>query len=150
MGRSDSGHDDDGLLDDLSDAVRSRGSVPASYAEAARAAYTWRTIDAELAMLAYDSSVSEPVRVRGTGSPRVLVFGSGDLTVHLEVRDGGLTGQLDPPRPGRVGLEEAARGVVCRATVEDDGFFTLDCPTSGPVRLRLAENPLTVTEWLTF
>lgn len=153
MGATDSGHDDDGLLDDLRAAVDAGRSVPASYTEAARAAFTWRSIDAELALLSYDSSMAEPVGVRGVGSTRVLVFGNDDLTVHLEVRARGVTGQLDPPRAGRVSLEDPSRGAICRSTVEADGFFVLECQTAGPVRLRIDGDPPTaaptLTEWLT-
>jgi hypothetical protein len=150
MGRTDSGRAADDLIDDLRAAVRSGRSVPASYAEAARAAFTWRSIEAELALLSYDSSISGPVVARGAAPPRVLVFGSADLTVHLEVRDRIVRGQLDPPRAGRVSLEEASRGVVSASAVEEDGFFVLACPGAGPVRLRLVGDLPTVTEWLIF
>jgi hypothetical protein len=147
------GHSDDDLFDELRDAVRARRSVPTAYVEAARAAYTWRSIDAELASLTltYDSAASEPEPVRGadTGPPRVLVFESGDLSVHLEVLPHVVTGQLMPPRAGRISLE-ASHGVVCRAEVEDDGFFVMARPADVPVRLALVADDSMVTDWLHF
>ena len=84
--------------------------VPQLLEDAARAAFTWRTVDAELAELMRDSAeaASEEeagVLVRGRHGPRQLSFESPQLGIELEVTETGprerrLAGQLLPPEGG--------------------------------------------------
>ncbi len=48
--------DDDQLLEVLRDALTTAREVPPGLVAAGKAAYSWRTIDAELAALTYDSA----------------------------------------------------------------------------------------------
>ena len=85
--------------------------VPPLLDEAARAAFTWRTVDAELAELMRDSADAEEeagaLLVRGGGGPRQLSFESPRLGIELEVvatgpRERRLDGPAAPagrPRP---------------------------------------------------
>ena len=95
-------------------AMRAAGTaldpVPDLVIEAAKAAWTWRTIDAELAELTYDSWTDdkELAGVRGAvaaPSSRLLSFEARDLAVELEIVVEGdrrrLVGQIVPPSPGR-------------------------------------------------
>ena len=62
--------------------------VPPLLDDAARAAFTWRTVDAELAELMRDSADAEEeagMLVRGGGGPRQLSFESPRLGIELEV-----------------------------------------------------------------
>ena len=82
--------DDDRLLEDLGAALR--GVAPASEAmlAAGEAAYAWRTVDAELAALCYDSHLDGELLMRGgsvsAGLPtRSLVFEGRALSVDIEI-----------------------------------------------------------------
>ena len=80
--------------------------VPQLLDEAARAAFTWRTVDAELAELMRDSAEAPRRRrgllVRGGSGPRQLSFESPRLGIELEV---------DRDRPARTA---PARASCCR------------------------------------
>ncbi len=87
--------------------------VPDDVVEAAKGSYSWRTIDAELAELAYDSTAdATPLAgVRGVARTRTLSFEAPDLTVEVEVEEAGartVTGQLVPPQPATVELRQPA------------------------------------------
>jgi hypothetical protein len=117
--------------------------VPQLLDEAARAAFTWRTVDAELAELTRDSAEEEAgALVRGGRGPRQLSFESPRLGIELEVtatgpRERRLEGQLLPPasvtvtveRPGEDGLSVQS---------DDLGRFVLDGVRAGAVRLHVA------------
>ena len=71
---------------------------------AAKAVWTWRTIDAELAELAHDSLFDEDALagVRGASTLRALSFAAGSVFIELEVSEDrdrrGFVGQV-MPRP---------------------------------------------------
>jgi hypothetical protein len=152
------GHDGDGaLIDELRRVVELVDPVPARVLDAARASFTWRTIDAELAELAYDSMLeaSREALVRASGAGRVLTFDSPGVSVELEVTSVGSTrrllGQLVPPQPAAIEIRHPA-GMV---TVDADalGRFSADGIPAGPVSLvcRLTDGapPKTIaTDWL--
>jgi hypothetical protein len=145
--------DDDVLMDELKAAVRDRQEVPPAFAEAAKAAYTWRRIDEELELLtlSYDSSVADRAAVRGptTSLERILVFESEDVTMTLEVGPEVLMGQVVPARPKRVVLEVAS-GPGDEVEADDSGFFLLRRPPAGPIRLTWHDGDLgVVTDWVT-
>ena len=59
---------------------------PADVNEFAKAALSWRTIDADLAQLSYDSSEeSNSVSVRGVATSRLLAFEAEELTIDLSM-----------------------------------------------------------------
>src|SRR2546425_157833 len=78
------------LLAELRLASAAREPVPPRVLEAARAAYTWRLIDAELAELIADSALEAQVAgvrggVRGEQMPRLVTFEvAGGTTLELE------------------------------------------------------------------
>src|SRR5215204_6307751 len=82
--------------------------VPAALVGAARASFTWRTIDAELAELTSDSAL-DAAAVRSTRAPRLLTFTAGETTLVVQVAplaagqetERRLLGQLVAPRPAR-------------------------------------------------
>lgn len=143
------------MLSALAEAGRLE-AVPVEAAAAAKSGFAWRTLDAELAALTYDSDVAEDamagMRSTGTTVPRALTFEASGLTVELEVveADGGrrLLGQLVPPQPGTVEV----RQFTATTTVEADevGRFTVSGIRSGPVSLRCESQgggAAVVTDW---
>lgn len=143
---------DDSLMDELKAAVRGPSTVPDHLLEAGRAAFAWRGVDEELELLtlSYDSSLAEPVAVRGPAvtTERIMVFESEDVTMTLEIGGQVLMGQVVPARPDRVTLEDA-NGAVDETEADNSGFFLLRRPAAGPVRLKWhADGSAVVTEWV--
>jgi hypothetical protein len=92
------GWDEDDLLEQLRTAVRGAGVPTPTMVAAGEAAFSWRTVDAELAALTHDSLVGGSVLVRGGDAvPRSLVFEGRRLSVELDEAEEGLVGQLRPP-----------------------------------------------------
>ncbi|MDG4830809.1 hypothetical protein O7627_16050 [Solwaraspora sp. WMMD1047] len=134
--------DDNTLLTELGEALREAGPVPQEFETSARAAFTWRTVDAELALaeLTFDSACdAEPAGLtrsggRDAGAARTLAFRSGPVVVEIEVTEAGIVGQLSPASGGRV-TARTANGAYDEAAVDPVGFFSLAAPPPGPVRL---------------
>jgi hypothetical protein len=121
--------DDDQLLAALGEALRSADSVPAEFIAIGREAFPWRGIDAELAILTYDSIVegadAELAGVRAEqASLRYLTFTAGEFTLEIEVTIDAVLGQLIPPGPGRVEVRTADDTVV-KAVIDQGGGFTI-------------------------
>lgn len=161
---------DDELLAELRAMLGELDPVDPGLLEQARQAYSWRTIDAELAELSYDSFADREVLaavrdggVPGTG-PRLLGFGtdlSGDeedpLTVEVEVTAGAgrgsLVGQLMPPRSALVHVErfDARTGRTDPVPADDLGRFRIDPVPVGPVRLRIDTGDRVIeTSWVSY
>ncbi len=125
--------------------------VPADAVAAARSAFAWRTMDAELAELTADSAIDAfAAGVRGSTMPALLTFEASGLTIELEVSAIGgerrLIGQLVPPAPGAV--EVRHRGGVVSVKADTMGRFSVDGVTAGPVNLRCAADMTVVeTDW---
>jgi hypothetical protein len=129
--------DEAAVLTELGAALREADEVPDEFVAAALAALTWRTIDAELAELTFDSAadVALATRTRYGASARTLTFGAGEVSVEIEVTEAGIVGQLSPSAGGSVVCQTPA-GTFDEAPVDDVGCFVLRTPPSGPVRLR--------------
>ncbi len=140
--------DDDRLLEDLRAALRRAGGPTPVTAATGEAAFTWRTVDAELAVLAEEPAAAGPPPLRGAPpGPRTLAFRGTRLSVELEATGTGLVGQLVPPTTGEVVLQGCG-GDLGRARADELGCFTLDHPPGDLVRMR-CETPAggLVTEW---
>lgn len=83
------------LPDYLVDALFSQ-EPPAEAVDLVKNAFTWRTIDAELMELSYDS-VLDTAGVRDADATRTMEFTAGDLTIVTEIASGYVRGQLTPP-----------------------------------------------------
>jgi hypothetical protein len=127
---------------------------------AAVAAFAWRTVDAELAELAYDSAVDAGLALRSSAGDgvRALSFTAGEATVELELADGEVLGQLLPPGPAEVVLQrldeagrpgEAPGGAECALRASDAGFFAAPVPGGRAFRLwcRRPGGGWLVTDW---
>jgi hypothetical protein len=147
---------DDELLDELRSIAARVDPTPEFVLSAAKAAYTWRTIDDELAELTFDSALEEQGAgaVRGGEVPRALTFETPEVTIELEVTVSGdarsIVGQVVPPEAGRAEIRHT--GGVAKADVDELGRFTVKQVERGPVSIRLhrssAPDAPVVTDWL--
>lgn len=133
------GQDDDGLLGELRERLGADPPPPAVVA-AARAAFTLRGIDAELAALVADSEADDQslAGVRGAADGRLLTFESAAVTIELEVspgRDGNrVVGQLAPSGTGAVEILHS--GGTTAVEADAHGRFAVGGVPPGPFRLR--------------
>jgi hypothetical protein len=144
--------DDDELLAFLDDALRSEGEVPPDFIAAGKAAFAWRTIDAELAALVYDSE-REPAltRAQTTADLRALTFASANVTIDLELTDTGLIGQVIPAPPTAEIDVQTAAGVAVTVSADELGCFTIRAIPQEPFRLRCRAGDTidVLTTWIT-
>lgn len=143
--------DDERFVAELGEALG--GDPPPAVVEAAKAAWTWRDIDAELASLTYDSALDDqqPVTVRAElAIIRRMTFQSPDsrITIELEVGDGALLGQVWPGQEGEVEVHTMT-GTTSAPIDEVGGFLVRPLP-SGLFRLycRVGETIRVVTTWI--
>jgi hypothetical protein len=142
--------DDDELLLFLDEALRTEGEVPPDFIAAGKAAFTWRSIDAELAALVYDSEREPALTRTQTADLRALTFASAHVTIELERADSGLLGQVVPPAPALIDVQTAA-GVTASVTADELGCFTIRDIPREPFRLRcrVGETIDVLTTWIT-
>jgi hypothetical protein len=144
---------DEQLLSRLAEALDIAEPLPDAVLEAAKATFTWRTIDAELAALVFDSATEELAGVRSSEATRQMTFRTPGVEIELVVvseTSRRLVGQLVPPQAAEIELhhEEGTR------TVQSDnlGRFAFQDIPVGSVRLtcRLAGDLEAViqTEWI--
>ncbi|GAA1570865.1 hypothetical protein GCM10009789_25470 [Kribbella sancticallisti] len=144
--------DDDRLLEVLRDALTTARAVPAGFVETGKAAYAWRTIDAELAALTYDSEwdTAELALTRAENATlRTLTFSSDVLTIELELTPHEVLGQISPPQGGTVRLSTDAEDAGT-AEIDDLGFFVVRPAPAHPFRLvlQLAAGVAVLTGWI--
>jgi hypothetical protein len=145
--------DDERLMAALSGALRARRAVPPWFVEAARSAYAWHNIDAELAELTYDSSRDRDLGAAlrsESASIRALSFNSPHLTIELEVADDSLLGQIMPVQEGTIEAQTQA-GASMAAAVDKLGCFAIEPIPPSPFRLHChtADGTDVVTGWIT-
>jgi hypothetical protein len=147
---------DDHLMEELRLAGLVVDPVPERVVFSAKSSLSWRTIDAELAELTYDSALDDERRslVRGAATTRLLTFEAGGLTVDVEVegtdRELRLVGELAPGQRAVIVVGHAEG--TTEVETDDDGRFRTEGIPAGPVSLgvRLATGGATVqTEWIT-
>ncbi len=129
--------EDEQLLVALGHAVRARESVPADFVTAAKNAFAWHNIDAELAQLTYDSTRDldpAPSTRTETASIRALTFTSAHLTIELEVTPESLIGQVVPGQPGTIKVQQNV-GAETAVTADEIGLFAIEPIPSGSFRL---------------
>jgi hypothetical protein len=142
------GWDDDTLLANVGQAIDYAGPLDKAV-DAGIAAFTWRTIDDELARasLVFDSLVESTTRAAIDESAQMLVFEADSITLEIEINPGHITGQVVPPTVGTIEVQ-SPDGVVAQATIQDYGSFRIEVRTRGPVRLRLhGPTASAVTDW---
>jgi len=126
----------------LSEAILSSGPPPEAV-ELVKAALTWRTIDAELLELSYDS-VLDVAGVRDAAAVRTMEFVVDELSILIEVDGTSITGRVIPAASGEVVAESPTSSLS--EVISESGAFSFGELPSGPVRLvlRLGES-----EWST-
>ncbi len=147
------GWDDDELLAALGEAIRAREGVPPAFVEAAKNAFAWHNIDAELAQLTYDSSRDskyEPSLRAEAASIRALTFTSPHLTIELEVTQDSLVGQIIPVQAGMIGVRPRD-GAETEFPADEIGCFSIRPLPPGPFRLhcRTSAGIDALTGWIT-
>lgn len=143
---------DDELAARLGRALARLDPVPREVVAAAKASGSWRSVDAELAVLLRDSVLEreESVGVRGGGA-RLLTFTSPDVTVELQVLGAGrgLVGQVSGSGP--VSVEVCAGAERVPLETDDLGQFSAGTVPPGPVSFRMTDvesGVVTQTEWV--
>jgi hypothetical protein len=143
--------DDEQFLAELREALG--GDPPSRVVESAKAAWTWRDIDVELASLTYDSALDDqqPVTVRAElAVVRRMTFQGGDsgVSIELEVGDEALIGQVWPAEEGEVEVHTVADTIV--ASIDEVGGFIVRPLPSSPFRLycRVGSTTRVVTTWV--
>ena len=148
---------DDELMAELGKAVAERDAVSERRRAAAKAAFTWRAVEEELAELLHDSALEAGAAVRSVvDAPRMLSFGLSGVILELEVSDGEVLGQVI--------AEGAATAYGVHATVilrrpdtpdrrveaDGAGFFRIDDVGPGPARFLVDQAGWTLTTpWVT-
>jgi len=156
-GLEEAGPEEARLEQELRELAARLDPVPDRLVQAAVDAYAWRTVDADLAELVFDSLADreDAALVRGRQQERLLSFQASDLTIEVEVTAAGvsrrLTGQLIPPQQAMVEIRH--RDEVVTLESDELGRFSADSLPAGPVSLRCApgaggaRSPV-VTDWV--
>ncbi len=124
--------DDHVLLDELAALLHSRNEPPPEVLTAAREIFTWRTVDAEIAALTYDSLLDDaPVAVRAVEPPRILTFAVEALTIEVEMDSSPLgrrlLGQLVPAQAAELELR-SGDDILAGGSADELGRFVLALP----------------------
>ena len=148
-------HDDEELMAELAAAVTEEAAVSDRRRAAAKAAFTWRTVDAELADLLHDSALDPGAAVRSAGDgPRTLSFRRAAVTLEVEVDGETVLGEVIDEHEG----EAAPATVILQRPDADDrtaiadasGFFRFDGVEPGSVRFVVARAGWSlITPWAT-
>jgi hypothetical protein len=157
QGEAATGDGDDRLVDELRRITEIVDPVPTRVLEAARGSFTWRTIDADLAELAYDSAIDPEAAalVRNSTPRRLLSFESPELSVEMEVTsvasERRLVGQLVPAQTAAIEIRHPGGALAVAA--DELGRFAADGVAPGPVSVvcRMGEGPgsrTIATDWL--
>lgn len=135
----------------VGEALAARREVPASWREAAQAAFIWREVDRELLELTYDSQREVVAAVRGDAG-HILEFSGGGLVLEVELIGLRVIGQLSATDAAQVAGDvvlERANGSSTTGATDETGFFVLECHSAGPVRFAVSAGATRlVTEWV--
>jgi hypothetical protein len=139
--------DDEGLMEELAQAMAQVTEVPDHRREAARAAFSWRTIDEELLALTHDSLELADAAVRGALAVRTLGFESDGLSLEIEVDGDRVYGQVLDVDVDELVVESVDDGSQ-NVPVDSSGVFSVVVP-AGPVRFGiLVDGVLRRTPWI--
>lgn len=139
------------LLAELREALRTADEVPAEFVAAGKAAFAWRTVDAELAALTEEMSGEAALAgMRAEQAVvRALSFRTASMSIELEVTAEAILGQVVPPSAGRVEVQ-SHEGTERESMVDESGWFTIRPLPSTIFRLHLSTGSGdVVTEWIT-
>ena len=125
--------------------------VPSDVVAFAKAAFTWRDIDAQLAELEFDSAEEDvPTGVRSATTVRMMSFQAGQWMIDIEYDEtaGRLIGATSPP--ARYSVDLHTSGAKFTTESDDLGRFTADGVAPGPLGmvLRFARGQAVKTQWV--
>lgn len=143
--------EDQEIIQQLRNGLASAEPVPSDVTEFAKAAFTWRDIDAELADLEFDSIEEDlPAGVRSSATARMVSFQAGQWMLDLEYDETSNTimGHISPATSFTVELHLPG----ARFSVESDehGRFEAHDVSTGPVSLvlRMTDGQVIKTRWI--
>ena len=147
-------HDqDEQLLRDVAQAIAEADEVPEAVLDAAKASFTWRTVDAELAELVFDSASEELAGVRSSpAATREMTFRAPGVEIEVAVLSEGsrrIVGQLVPPQRAEIELRYGSE--VKRVVSDNLGRFALHDVPVGPISLRCTfgeDASVVQTDWM--
>ncbi|MEV0201404.1 hypothetical protein [Nonomuraea sp. NPDC050691] len=145
---------DEETLAELAVAIRAAEEVPREVVASAQAAFTWRSIDDELARLAYDSETDgerTAALTRSESAPlRALTFACHSLTIELEVAGDALVGQIVPGQVTDINVRVLS-GVTATVRSDEVGGFTIRPIPDHPFHLqcRTGDGVRVSTSWIT-
>ena len=139
------------LVAGLRKALEASDPVPGDVAEFAKAAFTWRDIDAELAQLEFDSAEEDlPAGVRSSATARMMSFQVGQWMLDIEFDDlsGRLIGAISPEASYSVELHTP--GALFMTESDDVGRFEAEGIRPGPLSLvlRFSHRSVIKTQWV--
>jgi hypothetical protein len=122
--------------------------------EDARAAFAWRDLAAQIALLEFDSAVDDEglARVRAGSGIRRLNFHHRTIRLAVEVHrvEGRVVGRVEPAAQMSVEVRHLQGAIP--AVVDDLGFFTCDGVPRGAISIRCrpaGPDSVIDTEWVT-
>lgn len=146
------------LLVELRHVAARLDPIPVELDASVRASLAWRTLDAELAALTYDSVDDDRALagVRSSGDARLLHFETDGISVELQVTTDGerrdLVGEIAPAAPAEISLRHAEATSVIHT--DEHGRFRAEGlpagPTSLQVRLAGQTDAVVTTDWVAF
>ena len=137
------------LLARISDAFdHDLDPIPVRLTAAAIDAYGWRTVDAEIAELLFDSADADLVGVRGTSTERrSFRFGADDFVLRVHLTAATLIVMVEPPLS--VGCRVASDDGVADHRTDELGELVVDAPEL-PFRVEVdLPGGTIVTPWIT-
>ncbi|HEX6301557.1 MAG TPA: hypothetical protein VF148_13920 [Acidimicrobiia bacterium] len=151
MSEFNQSREDEKLLAMLRKALADSDAVPSDVVAFAKAAFTWRDIDAELAELDFDSADEDlPAGVRSSTTLRMISFQAGQWMIDIEYDEaaGRLIGATSPP--ARYTVELHTSGASFMTESDDMGRFTADGIARGPLGmvLRFTRGQVVKTQWV--
>ena len=122
--------------------------IPTRLSDAARSAFGWRRVDAELAEILFDSAEGELVGIRGTNTDRrSFRYAANDFVIRVHLTDETLIAMVEPPVsvPCRV----VSDGSSTDHRTDDLGELAIDLPDL-PLRIEVdLPSGTIVTPWIT-
>lgn len=138
--------DDDELMAHLGGIAQVLDPVPPHVSELARAAFTLRRLDDELAELIDDSDLALSGVRSAVSDVRLLTFQAGEVVVEVQLSGDLLLGQVAAAETpvGTVRLETAALSPR-QASLDEQGAFRFEGVPSGTLRLVVLAGDRTLT-----
>lgn len=143
--------EDETLLAGLRTGLSESDPVPSDVDEFARAAFSWRDIEARLAELDFDSVDEDvPAGVRSSVTARMMSFQAGQWMLDIEYDEaaGRLLGAISPQSGYTIELHTA--GALFTAESDESGRFTADGVNPGPLSmvLHFSGGEVIKTQWV--